>query len=137
MEIQKILDTMLNADKFSEWLDIKVSEIGAGYSKVTCTIRPEMLNGLGTVHGGITFSIADSAFAFACNSENNLSVALDVHISFTRAGWAGDVFTAEAKELHTGKKTSIYDITVTNQNNEVVALFKGTAFRTGKQVVAE
>lgn len=137
IDVQRILDTMLNADKFSEWLDLKIVDVKEGYSKITCVIRPEMLNGVGTVHGGITFSIADSAFAFACNAENNLSVALDVHMSYTKAGRAGDVFTAEAKELSTSKRISIYDIRVTNQNNELIALFKGTAFRTGKQIVEE
>jgi acyl-CoA thioesterase len=98
-------------------------------------IREEMVNGFGIVHGGIPFSLADSAFAFACNNRNNLSVALDVTITFTKAVHIGDVLTAEAKEVHNGRSTGVYLITVTNQKNEQVALFKGTCFRTGKTLV--
>jgi acyl-CoA thioesterase len=87
------------------------------------------------VHGGIAFSLADSAFAFACNNRNNLSMALDANITFTKTMKPGDVLTAEAKEMHNGKSTGLYLITVTNQRNEQVALFKGTCFRTGKTLL--
>ncbi|MDM1550394.1 hydroxyphenylacetyl-CoA thioesterase PaaI [Empedobacter falsenii] len=137
MEPQKLLNAMLDHDKFSEWLGLEVIGLDAGYAKVQATIRPEMMNGVGSVHGGVTFAMADSAFAFACNSYNNISVALDVHISFTKAGKIGDVFTIEAKEVHSSKRTGIYDIKVTNQNNELIALFKGTCFRTGKPLIEE
>jgi acyl-CoA thioesterase len=98
-------------------------------------IREEMLNGFGIVHGGIPFSMADSAFAFACNNRNNLSVALDVTISFMKALHVGDVLTAEAKEIHNGRSTGVYLITLTNQKGEQVGLFKGTCFRTGKTLI--
>jgi acyl-CoA thioesterase len=94
-----------------------------------------MLNGFHVIHGGIAFSLADSAFAFACNNRNNLSMALDTSITFTKATMPGDVLTAEAKELHNGRSTGLYLITITNQHNEQVALFKGTCFRTGKNLV--
>ena len=84
-----------------------------------------------------SFSLADSAFAFACNNRNNLSVALDVTITFTKAVNVGDVLTAEAKEIHNGRSTGVYLITVTNQKNESVALFKGTCFRTGKTLIQQ
>jgi acyl-CoA thioesterase len=100
------------------------------------TIRKEMVNGFGIVHGGLPFSLADSAFAFACNNRNNLSVALDVTITFTKAVNVGDVLTAEAKEIHNGKSTGVYLIQVTNQRNEIVSLFKGTCFRTGKELIS-
>jgi acyl-CoA thioesterase len=99
------------------------------------TLREEMLNGFGIIHGGIAFSFADSAFAFACNNRNNLSVALDTSITFTKATQPGDTLMAEAKEVHNGKSTGLYLITVTNQRNEQVALFKGTCFRTGKPLM--
>jgi acyl-CoA thioesterase len=99
------------------------------------TLRDEMLNGFHVIHGGIAFSLADSAFAFACNNRNNLSMALDTSITFTKATMPGDVLTAEAKELHNGRSTGLYLITITNQKNEQVALFKGTCFRTGKNLV--
>ena len=137
MEPQKLLNAMLDHDKFSEWLGLEVIEVKPGYAKLQAAIRSEMMNGVGSVHGGVTFAMADSAFAFACNSYNNISVALDVHISFTKAGKVGDVFTIEAKEVHSSKRTGIYDIKVTNQNNELIALFKGTCFRTGKRLIEE
>ena len=126
---------MMQHDLFSQWLGIAVHEVREGYSKIGMTIRKEMMNGFGIVHGGIAFSLADSAFAFACNNRNNLSVALDTSINFTKSTQPGDVLTAEAKELHNGRSTGLYLITVTNQHGDQVALFKGTCFRTGKTLV--
>ena len=131
----KVVDKMMDHDAFSQWMDVKVLDIKEGYSKIQMTIRKEMVNGFGIVHGGIPFSLADSAFAFACNNRNNLSVALDVTITFTKAVNVGDTLTAEAKEVHNGRSTGVYLITVTNQKSEQVALFKGTCFRTGKTLV--
>ncbi len=126
---------MMQHDLFSQWLGIEVLEVKEGYSKIKMTVRPEMINGLGIVHGGIAFSLSDSAFAFACNNRNNLSVALDTSIVFTKPVHVGDVLIAEAKELHNGKSTGLYYITITNQKEHMVALFKGTCFRTGKVLV--
>lgn len=123
---------MLQQDAFSQWLSIELLEIREGYSRIRMTIRKEMVNGFGIAHGGIAFSLADSAFAFACNNRNNLSVALDTNISFTRAVQIGDTLTAEATEIHNGRSTGVYSIGIFNQRNEQVALFKGTCFRTGK-----
>lgn len=120
---------------FSQWLGIEVLEIREGYSKIRMVLRNEMINGFGIIHGGVPFSLADSAFAFACNNRNNLSVALDTSITFTKATSPGDVLTAEAKELHNGRSTGLYLITLTNGKSEPVALFKGTCFRTGKTLV--
>ena len=127
-----VVDKMMQRDAFSQWLGIHVIEVREGYAKISMTLREEMLNGFGIIHGGIAFSLADSAFAFACNSRNNLSVALDTSITFTKATQPGEVLTAEAKELHNGRSTGLYLITVTNQQGGQVALFKGTCFRTGK-----
>lgn len=131
----KVVDKMMQEDLFSQWLGIDVLEIREGYSKIKMQLRREMINGFGRIHGGVPFSLADSAFAFACNNRNNLSVALDTSITFTKAANPGDVLTAEAKELHNGRSTGLYLITITNQNNEQVALFKGTCFRTGKPLI--
>ena len=79
-----VVSQMMKDDLFSQWLGIAVIEISEGYSKIQMTIRPEMMNGLGIVHGGVAFSLADSCFAFACNNRNNLSVALDTSINFTK-----------------------------------------------------
>jgi acyl-CoA thioesterase len=130
-----VVNHMTDHDAFSQWMGIEVLEIKEGYSKIQMTIRKEMVNGFGIVHGGLPFSLADSAFAFACNNRNNLSVALDVTISFMKAVNVGDVLTAEAKEIHNGRSTGVYLITVSNQKNEQVALFKGTCFRTGKTLI--
>ena len=130
-----VVTHMMQHDRFSQWLGIEVLEIREGYSKIKMTLRDEMLNGFHVIHGGIAFSLADSAFAFACNNRNNLSMALDTSITFTKATMPGDVLTAEAKELHNGRSTGLYLITITNQHNEQVALFKGTCFRTGKNLV--
>lgn len=132
---QKVVEHMMDHDAFSQWMAIEVLEIKEGYSKIKMIVRKEMVNGFGIVHGGIPFSLADSAFAFACNNRNNLSVALDVTITFTKAVNVGDELTAEAKEVHNGRSTGVYLITIINQNKEQVALFKGTCFRTGKTLV--
>ncbi|ULQ55307.1 hydroxyphenylacetyl-CoA thioesterase PaaI [Flavihumibacter rivuli] len=132
---RKVVDHMMQHDAFSNWLGIKVLEVKEGYSRIQMTVRKEMVNGFGIAHGGVAFSLADSAFAFACNNRNNLSVALDVTITFTRAVNTGDTLIAEAKEVHNGRSTGVYLITVTNQKDEQVALFKGTCFRTGKNLV--
>ena len=132
---KKVVDKMMRDDLFSRWLGIEVLEVKEGFATIQMTLREEMINGFGIIHGGIAFSLADSAFAFACNNRNNLSVALDTSITFTKATKPGDVLTAEAKELHNGRSTGLYLITITNQQNEQVALFKGTCFRTGKTLV--
>lgn len=126
---------MMREDLFSQWLGIEVLEIREGYSRIKMTLRNEMVNGFHVIHGGIAFSLADSAFAFACNNRNNLSLALDTSINFNKTTKPGDILTAEAKELHNGRSTGLYLITVSNQNNEQVALFKGTCFRTGKNLI--
>ncbi len=131
----KVVSHMMEHDLFSQWLGISVLEIKEGYSKIKMTVRPEMINGFGIVHGGIAFSLADSAFAFACNNRNVLSVALDTSINFLKPVHPGDVLIAEAKELHNGKSTGLYHITITNQNQHIVAVFKGTCYRTNKTLL--
>jgi acyl-CoA thioesterase len=131
----EVVSHMMKNDLFSQWLGIEVLDIKEGYSKIKMTVRNEMINGFGIVHGGIAFALSDSAFAFACNNRNVLSVALDTSINFTRPVHVDDVLTAEAKELHNGKSTGLYHITVTNQKDHIVALFKGTCFRTNKSLI--
>lgn len=133
---RQVVDKMMKDDLFSQWLGIEVLAVKEGYSQVKMTVRKEMINGFGIVHGGIAFSLADSAFAFACNNRNNLSVALDTSINFTKPVHVGDELTAEAKEIHNGKSTGLYHISITNQRNHIVAIFKGTCFRTGKNLIS-
>lgn len=127
---------MMEHDLFSQWLGIEVLEIKEGCSKIKMTVRPEMINGFGIVHGGIAFSLADSAFAFACNNRNVLSVALDTSINFIKPVHVDDVLIAEAKELHNGKSTGLYHITITNQKNHEIAVFKGLCYRTDKSLIS-
>jgi acyl-CoA thioesterase len=130
---QQVVNHMMQHDAFSNWLGIEVLDVQEGYSKIKMTVRQEMVNGFGIAHGGIAFSLADSAFAFACNNRNNLSVALDTSINFLKAVNVGDELLAEAKEIHNGKSTGVYLITISNQHQEIVAHFKGCCFRTGKK----
>lgn len=132
---QQVVHHMMQEDLFSQWLGIEVLEIREGYSKISMTVRPEMMNGLCIVHGGIAFSMADSAFAFACNNRNNLSVALDTSINFLKPVHVADVLTAEATELHNGRSTGLYHIQIHNQHQHLVAQFKGTCYRTGKPLI--
>ncbi len=128
-----IVDAMYNNDPFSRWLGIERIEESEGYSKLRMTVRKEMLNGFAVAHGGITYSLADSAFAFASNSRGIHAMSIDTSIAHTRAVKEGDVLIAEAKEISLGKRTGVYNVIVTNQVDKVVAVFKGTVFRNGTE----
>ncbi|MBG9376200.1 hydroxyphenylacetyl-CoA thioesterase PaaI [Panacibacter sp. DH6] len=132
---KKVVDRMLQTDHFSAWMGITVIDVKAGYSKIQMTLRREMLNGFGIAHGGITFSLADSAFAFACNSDGKVTLALDVSMSFPKAVKEGDILTAEAKLINKTKKTGLYLVEVCNRQNELVGLFKGTCYKTEKPLI--
>ena len=132
---KKVIAQVMQQDLFSQWLGIEVLEIKEGTSKIKMLVRAEMINGLGIVHGGIAFSLADSCFAFACNNRNILSVALDTSISFLKPVNVGDILIAEATEMHNGRSTGLYHVTITNQKGHIVALFKGTCFRTNKSLI--
>jgi len=128
----KVVEKMLETDYFSQWLNVTVLEIKDGYSKIQMTVRREMLNGFGIAHGGIAFSLADSAFAYACNSDGRPTLALDASISFPKASKEGDVLTAEGKKLNKTNRTGLYIIEIRNQREELVALFKGTCYTPGE-----
>lgn len=130
-----VAEKVFETDLFSQWLGIELLEIKEGYSRIAMRVRPEMINGLGIVHGGIAFSLADSAFAFACNNRNNLSVALDTSINFLKPIHVGDNLEAIATEIHNGRSTGLYQISIRNQDQIVVSIFKGTCFRTGKAII--
>ncbi len=128
-----IVNKMFNDDKFSQWLGIERVLIEEGHCILKMKVREEMVNGFGIAHGGIAFSFADSALAFASNAYGRLSVALECSISFPVAVKVGDELTCEAKELSITVKTATYLITVSNQKKENVAFFKGTVYRTNKE----
>ncbi len=130
---RKVIAAMMQHDAYSTWMGIEVLETTAGFCCVRATIREEMLNGFGICHGGVTFSIADSAFAFASNSHGIKSVSVETSISHTKAVKTGDIITATATEQHLAGKLATYYVTLTNQHNDTVALFKGTVYRTGTE----
>lgn len=131
---QKVLDIMIARDRFTAWLGLEIEEISAGYCRLHYTVKEDMLNGFERIHGGVMFSASDSAFAFACNSHGIITVALDVSVTFTKPAVKGELLVVEAKEIHLGNKTGLYDIRTTNAAGDLVCFFKGTAYRTGLPV---
>jgi acyl-CoA thioesterase len=130
---KEIVDTMMAKDYFSQWLGINVLQTGNGISKLSMKITKDMLNGFGIAHGGITYSLADSALAFASNSHGKKAVSVETSISHTISLVEGDEIVAEAKEETCSNKIGIYSIRVTKMSdNSTVALFKGTVYRTSK-----
>ena len=121
---------MLADDAFSRRLGIEVENMEPGYAELQMNVRPEMVNGFSIAHGGVVFSLADSALAFASNSYGRVALALENNISFVKKIVAGDVLTAKTEELSRGNRIAVYNVTVVNQENEQVALFRGTVFRT-------
>lgn len=125
---EAIVNHMMTNDAFSRWLGIEVISAEEGKVTLRMTVRDEMTNGFKIAHGGISYSLADSALAFASNGYGNQAVSIETSISHTRPVFGGDVLTAQARELNRSKRIGIYEITVTNQKNETVGLFKGTVF---------
>ncbi len=134
MNPRQVADYMLNQDEFSQWMNIRLIEVKENYCLIEMPIRKNMINGLKTVHGGVTFAFADSALAFSSNNTGDAAVALNCIINFTKAGREGDVFRAESILVNDTRKTAVYDIKITNQNNELIAKFVGTVYKIGKKV---
>jgi acyl-CoA thioesterase len=116
---------------------MQISAIGPGYAELTMTVRADMLNGHAICHGGFIFTLADSAFAFACNSYNLTTVASGCAIDFVAPAREGDVLAAMARECSVSGRTGVYDIEVTNQRGETVAYFRGKSYRIKGHVVEE
>lgn len=126
---EKIVHQMMFAnDAFSQWLGIHVMEITDGRCLLRMEVRPEMTNGFNIGHGGISYSLADSALAFASNAGNNMSVSIETSISHVKPVFNGDTLFALAIRKTQSSKTGIYEVSVTNQHDELVALFKGTVY---------
>ena len=130
---EKVVGKMYDNDAFSQWLGIEVIEVKDGYCELKMTVRKEMLNGFQIAHGGIAYSLADSALAFASNSHGRKSLSVETSISHTVSVIEGDVLTAITEELSLSDKIGVYLITITNQDNQKVAYFKGTVYRTSKE----
>ena len=122
-------EIMLERDAASRTLGMVLEGARPGWARVSMTITESMVNGHAIAHGGVTFSLADSAFAFACNSRNEPNVALQCSISYVNAAKLGDVLVAEAEERSSKGRTGVYDVNVTRGEGELVAMFRGVCYR--------
>jgi len=130
---EEIVSKMINGDAFSQWLGIEVMTVSEGFCKLEMTVRDEMTNGFKIAHGGISYSLADSALAFAANSDGVQSLSIETTISHTKKVMSGDRLTAKTKEISKNEKNAVYNINITNQDDITVAHFKGTVYRTKKK----
>lgn len=129
---ERLVGRMVSRDGFSAWLGIEVVEIRPAASVVRLTVRKDMLNGFGVCHGGIPYSLADSALAFASNTHGTVTVSIQNGISYPAPVHEGDILTAVAEEQSAGNRVAFYQVTVTNQAGVKVGLFTGTVYRTSK-----
>lgn len=132
---RKCANVMFSSDRSSQTLGIEVEVTGPGTAVATMTVREDMLNGFDVIHGGLTFTLADTAFAFACNSYDNVTFAASAQVEFLRPAVVGDVLTATAKEDYRGRRNGYYSVEVRNQRGEVVAIFRGRSASTGKTML--
>ena len=130
---ERLVRGMLARDAFSAWLDVELVDLRPGACTLRMRVRDEMLNGFGVCHGGITFSLADSALAFASNTHGTVTVSIDNTISYPAPARAGDELTAVAVEETASTRVGYYRVTVQNQREETIALFRGTVYRTQKE----
>jgi len=128
-QAQQVFDKMYNDDHFSQWMGIELLSISQGMCTLKMVVTRKMLNGFGMLHGGVAYALADSAFAFAANSHNQVSVSTSGLITFGKSAKEGDTLFAEAKELRLGSQTSEYDVEITSEHGEVYYRLRTTAFR--------
>jgi acyl-CoA thioesterase len=129
---ERVVQGMMARDLFSEWLGIEVLETAPARSTVRMRVRQEMVNGFGVSHGGVAYSLADSALAFAANTNGNITVAIENSISYPKAARVGDVLTAVAEQESATNRLGFYRVTVRNQDDVIVSTFRGTVYRTDK-----
>ncbi len=134
---QDVVNHMMQNDAFSRWMGIEVIETKPGYCKLQMELRKEMTNGFQIAHGGISYSLADSALAFASNGRGDHSLSIETSIAHTRPAHVGDLLFAEAVEKSHTKRFGIYEVQVSNEREELIALFKGTVYRTGKKWITD
>lgn len=125
-----VIDHMLAHDAFTRWLGAEIVEVAIGRCTLRMTVRDEMVNGFGVAHGGIAYSFADSAMAFACNGAGRVTVALDTSMSYPAAVMVGDQLVAVAEEESATSKLAFYRVVVRKQDDTIVALFRGTVYKT-------
>ena len=128
----RIARVMLERDALSAWLGLEVLDVAPQCCTCRMMVRPEMVNGFGVAHGGIVYSFADSAFAFACNTQGRVTVSIENSITYPAAIHPGDVLTAVASEEASSSRLGYYRVDVTNQDGVTCALFRGTAYRTSR-----
>jgi acyl-CoA thioesterase len=131
---ERVATTMMARDAMSAWLGIQILDVAPRRCTCRLTVRPDMVNGFGVAHGGIAFSLADSAFAFACNTHGRVAVSIENAVTYPAAVHPGDVLTAAAVEEAASNRISYYRVEVRNQRAEVVALFRGTAYQTTRAI---
>jgi acyl-CoA thioesterase len=124
-----VKELMFANETFIKWLGIEIIEVGVGFAKIKMIVTDEMTNGHGTAHGGISYSLADSCFAYCSNSLGKKAMSVETSISHTRPAFVGDTLFATSNLENVSKSLAIFNIKVTNQDDKVVALFKGTVFR--------
>ena len=133
---ERVRDHMFANDQASRGLGMRFDQVGPGYAKLRMQVREDMLNGFRICHGGFITTLADSAFAFSCNSYNEQTVASGVAIEFVAPAHPGDELVAEGKEVFVAGRTGVYDITVTNQKGALIAVMRGKSYRLkGRPVV--
>ena len=130
---ERVVDGMLARDKFSQWLGIVVMETKPARSVCAMVVRSDMVNGFGVAHGGIVFSLADSAFAFACNTQGRIAMSIENGITYPGPVHPGDSLTAVAVEESASRRLGYYRVVVTNQKSETVGIFHGTAYKTSQE----
>ena len=133
---ERCAEAMYARDRASQGLGIHIGKIGPGFAAMTMTVRADMLNGHATCHGGFIFALADSAFAFACNSHNLTTVAAGCAIEFLAPAREGDVLTATGRERALAGRSGVYDIDVANQHGATIAVFRGKSARVKGHVIA-
>src|SRR5579863_3706878 len=131
----RVAQAMFERDRASQALGMRIVGVRPGWARLTMSVRDDMINGHGLCHGGLVFALADSAFAFACNSYNDATVAAAASIDYLAAARAGDELTAEARELWRTRRNGLYEIVIFNQHGERLALFRGRSYRIDGQVV--
>lgn len=132
---EAVADSMWSRDRATQALGMRIEAIRPGYARISMPVREDMLNGHRICHGGLIFTLADSAFAYACNSYNKNTVASACHIDFLAPGREGDTLQAEAVEQSASGRTGVYDVTVRDGEGRTLALFRGKSYRISGDVI--
>ncbi|TDF80725.1 hydroxyphenylacetyl-CoA thioesterase PaaI [Pseudomonas sp. H9] len=130
-------ESMFERDTASQRLGIRLLSVAPGHTSVGMSVREDMIQGHGTCHGGYLFALADSAFAFACNSYNDACVAIGCSIDYVAPAYLGDTLTAQASELSRSGRTGNYDVRIENQHGQLIALFRGKSYKVRGTVLAQ